>query len=149
MPNIENIDRVIEHLRTLAPESGVDFNMNWMAKSKSAATESYGHAKADFTCGAVACIAGHACVVAGEWDGENYMPDARSIAVRYLGLDPYAADALFEPNSHNRRQLIDYNEVTIADAIHALKVAKSGGHDEIMGHWRKVAHEIKDRDVVA
>lgn len=78
-------------------------------------------------CGTVACIAGHAYLLARHFNVEKAMnedpDDIENIAAEYLGIDAENAAYLF----YDLPEGIDLNKVTSADAINTLNhLAKTG-----------------------
>jgi hypothetical protein len=88
--NIENTKRLADHLRTLGQSSHVKFSMaSYYIK--------------DRECGTVACLAGHACLLAGK--GERWLTkestsnvEIHKAASDWLGLDHRVASNLFYPD---------------------------------------------------
>lgn len=98
--NVENLNKLIEHLKAIPDEQ---FNMGeW--------------------CGSAYCIAGHACLLAGEPDNDIGFARVLQVAQGWLGLEAATADVLFSDGW-------PYNieDVTRDGAISALKHLRDFG----------------------
>lgn len=148
--NIENINKLIHHLKSLKNEENFSMNqwlrfgwfgdseVDWDDEPASRLVEQM-HEKGD--CGTVACIAGHAAILKaaeeGDTSGKYDIYSARDQAENWLGLTEQQADVLFEPRSIAEFMI----EFSREEAIQALeymrdhgevrwpkRVSRAGGH---------------------
>ena len=89
MPNVENIRRVIDAIRTGDGHPEIGFNMRTFTPEPQ-------YDYSDRGCGTAMCIGGWAFTLATGrrgTEGDDFEP-----AVEWLGLDDYRAETLFYPN---------------------------------------------------
>ena len=121
MPNVENINKVIEAIRSAGTGKyeGLGFNMaSWYVKDGNFPDRS-GH-----KCGTVACIAGWAWAVSPEnkngplsMFNRGYLFHGR----KFFEISPEQAGRLFTPN------FVDLSEITVDQAVETLERLRDTG----------------------
>jgi len=117
--NIENIKLLIDTLQNdrLIVESDVGFNMQYYhARSTSHTDDKTGH-----DCGTVACIAGHASLIAS--GGTSHAP---SHARHFLGLTHEQANSLFIPDFTDGLR-VRWVSITLEQALLTLAKLRDTG----------------------
>ncbi len=93
--NVENMRRLIKHLED--PENPIAFNMGTYFEHDGISNKTKDwvvDAVINHPCGTVACLAGHAAIIAWTEDGYTDL-NMKVVAEKWLGMDPPDAHYLF------------------------------------------------------
>jgi hypothetical protein len=124
--DVANIQALIQRLRAPATQGHFDMGSYFRTDDDYVEEDDTPVAQSVHNCGTVACIAGHAAIMAhpeaptNAFDMESYGgEDLHTIATTYLGLTELQASELFTPRYNGTR--VDYAIVTAEQAAAVLE----------------------------